>query len=184
MSQLRNRSQWSSHIEGDFVQIDLGKVRSLEKHQALAKNVDLKQVPKGVELLDEDTAKNSEYELLLIGRKLNKDEQDIEEYEGEGTEVKHFINKQMFHEADMSKIDKGVKKNEGIFKYYSRNFYKVYLLYSVLGLLTLFYWYKDLLNRYYEDYVDSILYINFKRGRTNSYIIQSTYMSNVSSKRS
>ena len=127
-------SNWKSHLNADIVQIDLGKVRSLDKDNIFVDKVDFDNLPQDSQIIDESTNKNTEFDLVLIGRKLTKEEQsqhgmDLEEHANEDQHnIKHFINKEIFHEADLSDISKGVKKEEGVIVYYMRNFLKIIIL--------------------------------------------------------
>jgi len=55
-----------------LVQIDLGKVRSLKESQILAENVDFENLPEGSQIIDEQTNKDTEFDMILVGRKLSK----------------------------------------------------------------------------------------------------------------
>ena len=134
-------SNWKSHIDSDIVQIDLGRVRSLDKSEILNENVDFNNLPQDSHVIDEYTNQNTEFDLVLVGRKLTKEEQsqhgmDLEEHANEDqNKIKHFINKEIFHEADLSNVTKGARKGEGAFMYFTRNYMKIFIL-IVLSLLT------------------------------------------------
>lgn len=103
----KNSSSFKSQIDSDLVQIDLGKIRSLEKHQILAEKADFSNLPQDAQVVDGDTAKNTEYDLVLVGRRLTKEEgEQLGGADGEG-QIKHFVNNQMFHEADFTNMNKG-----------------------------------------------------------------------------
>jgi hypothetical protein len=84
----------------------------------------------------------------------------------------------MFHEADLSNISEGIKKGEGMIMHYSRYFYRVYLFLLLFGAIELAYTYTRKTYDYYEDYLDEVFFQNFKRGRSNSYLINITYYFN------
>mmetsp|Transcript_32722 Transcript_32722/g.28997 ORF Transcript_32722/g.28997 Transcript_32722/m.28997 type:complete len:277 (+) Transcript_32722:224-1054(+) len=181
----QKQSAWKNQLNEDLVQIDLGEVRSLKESQILAEKVDFQNIPQGSEIIDKQTNKDTEFDLLLVGRKLNKEEQDEHKLtinkEGEESKhnIKHFINKEIFHEANMRNIDKGVKKDEGVWKYYLRGFAKVILLVSFISTLFLAHSFSNQLGTYYEDYVDYTLYQAFKRKNSVEYLTKITYRLNA-----
>ena len=106
-------SQWKNQVSGEFLQVDLGPVRSLDKSEILVDKVDFQNIPKGVKIVDTETAKNTEYDLVLVGRKLKDDEVDdiaLDEISSDqNSGVKHYINKEIFHEVDLSDISLSTK---------------------------------------------------------------------------
>ncbi|CAI2372978.1 unnamed protein product [Moneuplotes crassus] len=182
----QKKSAWKSQINEDLVQIDLGNVKSLKQSEVMADKVDLSSLPQGMNIIDENTNK-TEYDLLLVGRKMKKGEQEEHhlappsDSDGKKHDIKHFINQDIFHEADMSTINKGVKKDEGVLMYYTRNFGNVVLLLFGISCLNLIYSLSMNIGKHYEDYLDYSIYQHFKRKRKIQRLITLTYLLNIPS---
>lgn len=132
----------------------------------------IENLPLGSQIVDSKT-KNVDYNLILVGRKLSKEDQL-------DTETKHFLNKEIFHEDGDTKTDEGILKDEGVLSYYSRNFGKVILLLWAIAWIGGMYQFSMGLSESYEDYLDYVLYQNLKRKRNMDWIIRITYLTNAS----
>lgn len=179
-------SHWKSQIDADLIQVDLGRVKSLEKNQVLLDSLDMENIPKGVQIIDSEASVHNEYDLVLVGRKLTDSEvedltlQDL--HSDDSSNVKHYINKEIFHEADLRNVSKGAKKGEGSFKYFARNFYQFYIAGVLTMLFFMGYQANFILGHYYEDYVNYYLFYDFKRKQNIEEILQKTYNVNTYSK--
>jgi hypothetical protein len=87
----------STKVKEDLLEIDLGALKSLKQNQMHIGEVDPTQLEKGTELVDDISSNHSnKFKLVLVGRKLSKDEQL--DTIGEATDS-HFISTQVFQES-------------------------------------------------------------------------------------
>ena len=68
----QKQSSWTKHLNEDLVQIDLGKVKSLKESEISIDKVDFENLPSGSQIVDENTNTKSDFNLILVGRKLSK----------------------------------------------------------------------------------------------------------------
>jgi hypothetical protein len=93
----------------------------------------------------------------MVGRKISHQEQEargMQTYEDDPT---HQISTSVFHESD-EQFTEGVKKDEGTFKHYLRNFYMPLIM--VLGISLFMKFYQESYNmmKAYEDYLDWVVF--------------------------
>eukprot|EP00347_Sterkiella_histriomuscorum_P003335 403364684 len=151
----------------DLLEVDLGELKSLQSNQVhineLGKEEFERQVQKGKQIIDDSQLDSQKFKLVMIGRKVQVDEEEhlMELSNGQ----QHMLSSQVFHESG-EKFSKGIQKDEGVFKHYSRHVYLVLAMFLGVNFAVSLYQFSHKILGLYEDYLDWLIFQQVKRGRS------------------
>ena len=92
----------------------------------------LDQLKEGSELIDDSDLHESQYKMVMIGRKISKEEQQTDSFLSH-FEAKHNLSADVFHES-AQKFDQATLKGEGVARHYLRNLHLPVLLVIGIGV--------------------------------------------------
>ena len=112
----------------------------------------------------------------MIGRKVAEGEDNnlLELANGQ----QHMLSSAVYHESG-EKFDKGVKKDEGVVRYYMRHVYLIFAMVLGVNSLVQLYQFSFKIQPIYEDYHDWLVFQQVKRGRDVEVLARALYKSDV-----